>query len=199
MTRDEIITLAGQIAQSLQDADSLDVFVNDVFYLRALLYDPDMVEAKVKAVSDGTAVYDYESDMLRLLYAIMHDELLSPVNERALDAYNGTWDTDTGTPTQVSLESETARQYRLYPEPDFDSSAFIPVYGEPFGRDFPDNSLVLIYADDRESGIAPIHALPIAFAALASEFSYPSDHTDEDFSQLCADIGDLFDTLLRRR
>ena len=125
MTRDEIITLAGDIAKSLQDADTLDIFTNEVLFDLASQPAPPMLEAVIKAVTSGTATYDFEDDMLRIVYAIMHDEILSPVEEKVLDAYSATWQSDTGTPTQFTQDSITARTYKLYPEPDFSSDALI--------------------------------------------------------------------------
>ena len=196
MTRNEIITLATQLAKSLQDDDTLDVYTNDVFNELALLPSPQMVEAKIKALTSGTSTYSFESDMLSIVYAIMFDELLSPCNEPALDAYSASWQSATGTPTQFTQDVITAREYRLYPTPDFTSDPLIPTYGEPFGQDFPDDSLTLIYADNRESDISPIYALPIALDALSREFAYPSNHTDQNFVYICQLVAQLIYTIL---
>lgn len=196
MTRDEIITLAGQLAQSLQDADTLDIFTNDVFHELAFLPSPPLLRAILKVITSGTAVYDFESDMLRIIYAIMYDELLSPVSEQALDAYNDTWQSDSNTPTQITQDAMTARTYRLYPEPDTTSSAVIPIHGQPWGEDYPDDILALVYADDRESGILDLYSLPIAFDSLRREFDYPSDHRDKNFAETCGAVSDLFYRLL---
>jgi len=192
MTRDEIITLANELTIPSPDADTFDTYINDIFRVLAMRSVPPFLTAFIKALTSGTATYDFETDMLRVVYAIMYDELLSPSSEQALDAYNDEWQSDTGTPVAITQDEITARTYLLYPEPDFTSDPLIPTHGEPFGEDFPDDSLVLLYADDRESNIPTIFALPVAFDALSREFSYPSDHTDEDFAKLCQNVAQLF-------
>lgn len=192
MTRDEIITFAGEIARSLQDADTLDVFTNDVFDDLATRSAPGMIEAKIKALTSGVATYDFEPDMIRIVYAIMEDALLSPETEPNLDAYAATWEADSGTPVAITQDHETARTYRLYPNPDFTSDPLIPIHGEPWGEDWPENSLALIYADNREDNIADIYAIPVAFDALAREFAYPSNHIDSAFSATCKALSQLF-------
>jgi hypothetical protein len=155
-----------------------------------------MIEAAIKALTSGTHTYDFEDDMLSIIYALMDDELLSPCEEAALDAYSTTWQSETGTPTQFTQDAITAREYRLYPEPDFTSDPLIPIHGEPFGEDFPANSLTLLYSDNREADISPIYALPIAFDALSREFAYPSNHTDQSFSYISQLIAQLIYTIL---
>ena len=196
MTRDEIITLTEQLGKQLSDPDTLDVYTNDVFDELGRLPLPQMVEAFIKSITSGTATYDFESDMLSIIYAIMDDELLSPVLELALDAYSSTWQSDSDTPTQFTQDAITAREYRLYPNPNFTSDPLIPIHGEPFGEDYPDNSLTLLYGDNRESGISPIYALPIAFDALSREFAYPSNHTDQSFAYISQLIAQLIYTML---
>ena len=196
MTRDEIIALAGELAQSLQDADTLDTFINDVFHELAFLPEPPLLKALLKQITSGVATYSFESDMLRSIYAIMFDELLSPVTEQALDAYNDTWQSDSGTPTQLTQDALTARTYRLYPNPDTSSDAVIPIHGQPWGEDYPDGILALIYADDREANILDLYSLPLALDALGREFAYPSDHKDIAFADTCKSVAQLFYRLL---
>jgi len=197
MTRDEAITLAGSLAISLQTASTLDTFANDVMHELALRPSPPFVKAAVKALTSGTATYSFESDMLKLVHAIMEDEILSPVSQDSLDAYSASWTTATGTPVAFTQDEITARTYLLYPIPDFTSDA---VAGpEPLGEDWPNDSLVLIYSDDRESDIPNPFGLPIAFDSLSREFAYPSDHTDTDFSTACTQIAQLLYQLLEPR
>jgi len=196
MTRDEIITFAKDLAQSLQDDDTLDVFMDDVFDDISRLPFMPMLKAKIKALTSGTAEYDFEDDMLAIKHIIMDDELLSRTQERMLDMYSATWQVDTGTPTQYTIDEVSARKYLLYPIPNFNSDPLIPTHGEPYGEDFPDNSLVIIYADDREADIPSIMAIPLAFDALAREFDYPSDHIDAAFVAGCIGISQLFYRIL---
>lgn len=184
MVRSDIITIINTLAKDLNDPDTTDTFLDEVFFDSARRVTPPSVEATIKSVTSGTSEYSFESDMLRILYAIMDDTLLSPTEEMMLDAYSSTWQSDTGTPVAFTQDDIEARNYILYPEPDFTSDALIPVHGEPFGEDWPDNSLLLIYADDKEDNISSIYALPYAFDTIAREFLYPSDHADLKFASL---------------
>lgn len=196
MTRDEIIILADLLAQSLQDPDTFDIYTNDVFHERGADPSPHFVEAVIKSLTSGVAEYAFEADMLRIINAIMHDELLSPSTEDSLDAYSTTWTTATGTPKALTQDAVTARKYLLYPIPNFNSDPLIPMHGAPWGEDWPANSLALIYADDREDNILDIYALPIAFDALSREFTYPSNHSDQNFAALSLNIAQLLYRLI---
>jgi hypothetical protein len=121
----------------------------------------------------------------------MFDELLSQSSEIDLEAYSKEWRTDSGDPLAYTQDIITARSYRLYPEPDFTSDPLIPIHGQPWGEDFPDDSLVLIYSDNREAHIPEFYSLPIAFDTLFREFSYPSDHEDQEFSTICQELSKL--------
>jgi hypothetical protein len=195
MTRDEIKIIAEELGFDLDAPDTLDIFLDDVFYEFGMRPDAPMLIALIKAITSGTSTYSYETDMLQVVYAIMFDELLSSSSEAGLEAYSKTWRTDTGTPIAFTQDRVTARQYRLYPEPDFTSDPLIPLVGQPWGEDYPDDTLALIYSDNRESNIPDIFALPTAFDALAREFSYPSDHTDNEFAEVCRNLAQIFYTL----
>ena len=191
MTRDEILTLTKSLALQLSETDTIDNFINDVFYELGLRLHPPFVQAEIKAITSGTSEYTFESNMLKVVYLIMFDELLSQSAEIDLEAYSKTWRTDTGDPLAYTQDIITARSYRLYPNPDFTSDPLIPINGQPWGEDFPDDSLVLIYSDNRESNILEFYALPISFDTLFREFSYPSDHEDQEFSAICQSLSKL--------
>ena len=196
MTRDEIIAFAKEIALSLQDNDTLDTYMNDVFDDISRLPFTPMLKAELKSLTAGTAEYAFEADMLAIKNLIMFDELLSRCQERALDAYSAGWQADTGTPSMFTIDDLTAHKYLLYPIPNATSDPLIFAHGEPFGEDYPDGILTIIYPDDREANIPSIMAIPLAFDALAREFDYPSDHTDGAFSAGCMAVSQLFYRLL---
>lgn len=191
MTRDEIKTLTVSLAKDLEDTDTIDIYINEVFRILAFSSSPPMLRGILKEITSGTATYSFESDMLKITYAIMFDELLSPCSESALDAYSSTQESDSGTPSQITQDELTARTYRLYPEPDTTSTSCTYAHGEPFGEDYPDDILTLIYADDRESNIHGIYSISIALDTLSREFAYPSDHTDKNLSAVCRKAADL--------
>lgn len=194
MTRDEIEAFAGLLAKSLQTDATLNVFIDDVMHDMAMRHAPHFVKTKIKAITSGTDTYAFEDNMIKIVYVFMYDEMISPCSEDALDAYSASQTTDTGTPTHIVFDSETARYYRLYPTPDFSSSPFLG--GDPLGNGYPDDTLTLIYSDAREDDIPSPYALAIAFDALSREFVIPSDHTDTTFAAVCNDIAVLLYQLL---
>lgn len=196
MTRDEIITLASDLGQNIENPDTLDTFMNDVFNELAMIADPQIIRPAIVALTSGTATYAFESDMLKLVYAFMFDELLSPSTHDGLNAYSQTWPTESGTPIAVIQDEINARNYTLYPNPDFTSDPLIPIHGEPYGEDLPNDSLILIYADNREDNISDIFSLPTSFDALQREFSYPSDHADFEFAEVCGELARILYTLI---
>lgn len=196
MTRNEIKSLAADLTIIPADADTLPRFVDDVFNEQAFSSSPQLLKATLKALTAGTATYAYETDMLRLLFAFYDDEFLSNVTVADLDAYATTWPTDSGDPKAITIDELDARNYTVYPNPSSTSDPSIPIHGEPLGEDFADNSLTLIYADNRSSAIPDIFALPLSLESLSREFAYPSSHSDLDYSAVCRTLAQLFSTLI---
>lgn len=191
MTRDDIISLSTQLAFIEPNTDTLETFLGDVIHELSFLTSPPLVQAEFQSLSSGTAEYSFLTDTIKIVYAIMHDELLAETSEDSLESYSTTWRTASGTPTTFSQDLQTARTYQLYPNPNFNSSALIPINGAPWGEDYPLNNLTLIYADNRQNDIPEIFALPFTFDTLAREFSYPSSHEDKNFSQHCRELSQL--------
>jgi len=196
MTRDEIKTLAADLTIISADTDTLPRFVDDVFNESAFSNNPPFLKAAIKSLTAGTATYDFETDMLRLISAFYDDELLSEVTVDQLNAYSTTWPADSGSPVAITQDEEDSRTYTVYPNPSSTSDPVIPTHGEPYGEDYADNSLVIVYADNRESSILSIFSIPFALEALAREFSYPSSHVDLDFAATCRTISQLLGALI---
>jgi len=196
MTRDEIKDLAFLLTAISADTDTLPRFVDDIFNEQGFSLTPQMLKAEIVALTAGTATYPFESDMLKLVYALFNDEPLSSTTVDDLNAYSTTWPADSGSPKAITQDEVDARNYTLYPNPDATSDAIIPIHGEPYGEDYADNNLVIIYSENREASIAGIYALPFALEALAREFSYPSDHTDGEYADACLTIATLLGQLI---
>lgn len=191
-TKNEILALLRELFQDLPDSDTIDVFYDEVIAAVGRLPDPFFVRIVQQTLTSGTAIYDYKTDMLRILHAIMADTMLYETTEDDLNAYSQSWSDDTGNPVAYTIDKVTHRTYRLYPEPDFNSGAFIPTEAQPYGVDYPDDILCLIYADNRTSAIEDFFVLYIIFAVAEKEFEYPSDHTDAELAKLCGQIAQLF-------
>lgn len=196
MTRAEILTLSQSLCFSKADADALAAYIDASLRDEALVDKPFSIKAEIVDLTSGTANYSFESDMIKVISMFYNGNLLSETDSRGLSAYNQTWPGDSGDPVAFTQDEITAHTYTLYPNPDTTSDPLIPVHGEPFGEDFPDNSLTLIYADKRDSDICELYGLPIAFDILNREFSRPSTHTDNAIAEVFGEVSNLFQSLL---
>lgn len=196
MTRAEFKTFALLLTALSADADTFPRFIDDVFNERAFASNPQMVKAAIVALTSGTATYNFESDMLRLLAAFFNDERLSLSANDDLNALSTIWPAASGSPKAITQDEITARDYTLYPNPDINSDPLIPLHGEPYGEDYPANNLILIYAENRTGEFADIYSIPYALEALSREFAYPSDHTDTTYAEICKTLADFFTLLI---
>ena len=217
-TQEEILALANSLGNSMPEEDTLSRYLTDAFLssakrlsiLATLTAELILLESAAVDFFSGDfnpddfavlpiANYTYPNAAIAIIYALMHDSLLSPVSEKDLEAYAKTWQIATGTPICFTQDDLTARTYRLFPAPDFSSGALIPTHGEPFGEDYPENPLVLIYTDERTEDIPEFNALPHCCIALAKEFSRPSDHIDQQQADLFSQLASLFEFLLQKK
>lgn len=196
MTRAEVLTLTQSLDLARSDSDTLEALLDEIMRYLAMSNHPISIKSAIKALTSGTATYDFESDMLRLVAAFHVGNLLSETNVKELNTYAQTWSVDSGTPKAITQDEVTTHTYTLYPNPDTTSDPLIPIHGEPFGEDFPNNSLTLLYADKRDSNICEVYGLFLTFSTLAEEFIRPSNHTDSNFSNACTSLAILFQNLL---
>jgi hypothetical protein len=197
MTRADLKAFAADLTIISFNVDTLSQFVDDIFNELAFLSIPQFIKTEIIPLTGGTATYDFPSDALKPLAAFFNDEMLSFSSSADLNAYATTWPIDNSEPKAITLDELTARTYTLYPNPAQDSDSVIPIHGEPFGEDYPANNLVLIYADDRQSPIMTIYTLPIILEALSREFTYPSNHTDTDYADICKTLAQLLAELVK--
>lgn len=180
----DIITICETLAVDLQSDDTLSRFFDDTIEQLGFLPSPPFFETALVSLTSGTGTYDYESDALAIYYAIMDDTLISIVGEEDIEAYSKLWRTAIGTPIALT-QDELKRQYTLYPEPDFNSGALVPSHGEPYGEDYPDNQLFLIYSKNRTADFQEQFSIPLALLSLSKEFNTSSNHQDREFSENC--------------
>lgn len=199
MTRDEILSIASSLSAGLADSSTLTSYLDESFKDFSLSPTPHFIKAIIKSITASVASYSFESDMLRIHLAYHNDRQLSVISEDFLDSYSSSWETSTGTPTHITQDPVSARNYTLYPIPTSTSSSLIPIHGEPFGEDYPSNSLILFYSDDRTNDIPSIYSLPIALASLSKEFLHPSSHTSFEQSAIFASISSFLFSLLSPR
>lgn len=190
-----ILTLVGTLALSLQDSTSSTNFFDVVVERWAEMEMPAFFAQALVELSDGTATYSFAAACLALFHAIMEDASITEAHDEDLDSYSTTWRTDEGTPFAFTQDF-LARQYTLYPTPNFNSTALAGGATQPLGEDYPEDNLWLIYCERRESAIQDYYAIPLALSIMALEFSHSSDHQDLELSLACSQLAALFLALL---
>lgn len=171
----QTLTLASSLGLDLENDTTESQFFDDVVERLALMMKPAFVASTTVNMVDGTGTYNYESDMLRLLDAIMRGNLLTRSDESDLAAYSNEWQGDADNEPKAYFEDWLARQYSLYPAPNFDSG----------------DTLRIFYAQDRAASIQDFYALVIALLILAREFSYNSTHRDLAYAEQCQRLGEF--------
>lgn len=192
MTKNDITDLVQDISRDLADASSISAYYDEEIELLGKTQDPPMVERDLITFTSGTAVYDYPAAAIELLFAFHASYQLTRATKETLEAYEQTWRNDSGIPKAWKRGSETARTFRLYPNPNVTSTALAPGATEPFGEHFPTNMGALVYSDSRESSISDMVGLYIAFRVLYKEFMRPSDHQDTSWAELHKQVANLF-------
>jgi hypothetical protein len=192
VSKANILSFASFLGLDLEDDTTIAEMYDDVVNHWAFLPIPPFQKATLVSLTLGTSIYDFEADMVRELWAVFEDSELLFCSEDSLEAYESTWRDDTGDPEALTSEQLT-NQYRVYPIPVANSGA---AGAEPYGEDYPDDILFLLYADKRVASIAEIYEIPIALKVLAREFMYDSQHQDLGFSEACSQIGQIFLSLL---
>lgn len=192
MTRSEIKTLCQDLCLDQADDNTLDQFYDDTIESLAKRSGFPVAGVEFVAASDGTAEYNFPTNAILELAIFFDDQQLSFCSPTDLMIYDSDWYTTSTTGTPFAYTKLTnPRTFIVYPASDTDSDAFIFSHGEPFGQDFPDNAFTVFFTSKRETDIPDTVALAIAFKTLSLEFSYPSDHMDVAFSNMCASVGEL--------
>lgn len=181
-TKAEIIEdLVEKIALDMEDETTAGQYFDDVVERMSLLPQPPFIKTATVNMVDTQATYDYETDMLKLIHALLQGKLLLPATESQLDAYAYEWPGDADATPLAHYSDWLARQYSLYPPPNFNSG----------------DTLRIFYSEDRASGIQDYYALPIALYILEREFNYSNIHQDTEFATQCGRLADLIMGVLK--
>lgn len=174
MTKDEILTLVGDLCLEENDTDASTRFFDDA--LESLSKAPlsPLADFATVTITSGNSEYALPSDAIRILALFYADAHLPAATVEELEALDKDWQSTTGDPYAYTIDEITARSYYLFPTPT--SSG--------------DDGTV-IYTETREDDLEDWLALPVAFDILYREFVRPSAHQDITFaeaSQQCATL-----------
>lgn len=194
LSKAQILSFASFLALDLENATTLSDYFDDVVEAWAMSNNPPFWVAALVELTADTCTYDFESDMCRLLFSFFDDAPLLLCSEQSLKGYDNDWSAATGTPVAITTDFLNSK-YRLYPCPDATSGSTGGL-SQPWGEDYPDDILAILYADSRSSAIEELFAIPLALSALSREFTYHSLQEDISFSEVCSEISNLFMGLL---
>jgi len=179
-TKAEIIALAQMFCQNKADATTIASFFDEVMDGLANLAEPPFFAFANFNLVASTGVYAIDSTITQLSGVNAVDiRQLSLAHVHELEAYDIDWRTIEDDPLSYLLEEQDSREFRLFPIPDANSGE-----GRQFG------------GDAASTAIQEWYALYIAFASLAKEFGYISDHEDGLFAEACASIQQMLGAML---
>lgn len=159
-----------------------------------LARDGRWIEASILVLTQDTALYTLPANALAPLCAFYGDRQLNEEQERDLDLL-GNWRDHRGEPLAYVMSYLADRTFELYPKPDVTSNAYIPIFGEPLGRDYPNYSLVLFTTFQR-TVFQPWLAMLAALEISALEFRREGRQRDTQYSDACSAVADLIEEYL---
>lgn len=152
------------------------------------------VEATLLPLTRNTALYALPADALVPVCAFYGDRQLNEEKAMDLDLL-GSWRAHIGEPVAYVRDYLADRTLELYPKPDVTSKAFIPIFGEPLGRDYPDYSCV-IFTTFRRTVFQPWLAMLAALYISALEFRREGRQRDTQYSDACSAVAQLMEAYL---
>ena len=196
MNKTDIIQLVEDIANVPLDADTIDIYYDDVLDTLGRSSFAPLVDGKLFAITSGTAVYSAPSDKSQILDIFIGSRHLSSSTLFDLEAYDDSWRTLTGSPLFYVMDEQNNDDFQLVPSPTTSSGNFSFPNGLPLGTDFPSGAGYIFYSYRRDSDIPSFLGIYIALHILIREFTRPSDHQDFNFADACLKTTTIFEKAL---
>lgn len=152
------------------------------------------VEVSLVPLTAGTHLYTLPDNALVLLHAFYDDRQLDRERVEDMDIMPG-WRDHRGAPLAYVQADEADRTFRLYPIPTVASKAYVPLYGEPLGRDYPSYTAAVL-TTYRRTSFQPWLGMYAALKVSALEFTRDGKQRDEPFAKACADVASFVAMLL---
>lgn len=178
--KSDIIDLAQVFCQAQGNTTTIAAYFDEVMDDLARKTEPPFAAAEAFNVVDATSVYAFQTSAIEILAVFFEGRQLSKALIHELEAYDISWRTSPGDPLAYLMKEQTSREYRLFPIPNADST----------------NGGTELYSAAPSTGIQEWYALYIAFAVLAEEFAYISQHVDSLFVEACSTVRDVLGALL---
>ena len=178
-------SIGGDCVDSVQISNYYDDVINDLSN-RGFFTETRLIPRNADGVT-----YTKPTDLNRILAVSYDDNMLSRTDLRNLATFGQDWRDHKGPqPYLFTTTNESSDTFRIYPQPSEAAKAFSFPTGTPEGQDFPSYA-VSVVATVRREDVQPWLDLPIALLVVSKEFWRESDHTDQRFAQLCAELGEL--------
>lgn len=180
--KSDVLALVASFSNGQADPNQASIFYDQVVQDYATM--PILTQASLITVTANTSQYAIPSTAIKLIAAFYDDRWLDRLTLRAAESVSPQWRDQIGTPIAYVVEGETTKTLRLYPNPQLNSKNFVPVFGSPFGLDYPPYSAVVVHTETRQDLPAWLE-LPCCFEVLRREFTRESNHRDIAFATLC--------------
>lgn len=143
------------------------------------------------AATPGQAVYARPPDATDILAVFYDDTMLSLVTLRELETIRPAWRAWSGRPVAWLIEDQSNDEFRLFPSPVTTPDPLIPLYGAPFGLDYPRDTIAVL-ASQRRTDLPDWMDLPLALMVVAREYARPSPHADKVLAGAARQLAALF-------
>lgn len=144
------------------------------------------------------AVQSFPANVVNLLGVFYGAHQLEPAKLRELEYVNPQWRDELGEPTNYVEDGETVHTFRLYPAPIAPPTTFAFPFGEPFGRGYPDEAVVILHSETRVT-LPDYLDLPVALLIVEREFQRESDHQHPVFAKSAGELARMMLMLVQPR
>ena len=127
MAKVDVLQLVQDLSSSQADAIAIDRFYDDV--VRDLGQRPWLTQATLISVTAGTATYTPAISVIRILDVYYDNRVLCKATKQELESINARWRDLRGSPFVYVTEDETAKDFRVVPNPEVSSKDFIFLFG----------------------------------------------------------------------
>ena len=189
----DALTLAETLSMNSLNLPTFERFYGEFLY--ALAQEPYAVDVSLLSVTALQGTFTIPENVMQILDVWYSNRALDFMSRQALAAMNPTWELERGEPVAYTTEAVDSRVFRIYPLPTEPSDAFIPVFFEPLGRDYPNYNVVLVATMYEQSPPSWLE-LMLIYQALSREFERVSDHMDVAYAQACGQVAGLLAQLL---
>ena len=175
MSKANTVSFVDSMSLDQNDASSTDTFYDDT--IKDLAQANLFTNVRLIATTKGTSQYTIPDDVVVILEMFYDSSVLPQSKINSLNALNQEWRDLVGRPMAHVVEEETTKLFRLYPEPDLNSKDFIFLFGEPFGRDFPEYAVGIVHTEIRDNNPDWLDYI-IGLKVIAKEHQKNSDIVD---------------------